>query len=90
MSTAPETLQEPKTVDGSDLAGMLLAILTEYVGEMAPEHQAAIARHRKMAGHILSVAKAHGDAAPLLGMLIEALTYLTEVSAPADDTTTKH
>lgn len=90
MSTAPETLQEPKTVDGNDLAGMLLSILTEYVGEMAPEHQATIAHHRQFARSILSLAKANGDAAPLLGMLLESLTYLTAVSAPPAAHDTKH
>lgn len=73
-----ETLTEPRTVDGNDLAKMLLDILTGYVGSMPPPLQAIVAQHRDYAEKILKLAKAHDDTGPLLGMLIAGLTVLAE------------
>lgn len=71
-----ETLTEPRTVDGNDLAKMVLEILTAHVGAMPAGMQAAVAHHRKFADKIVQLGRETNNAAPLLGMLLASLTEL--------------
>jgi len=67
-----------RTVNGNDLARMLLETLRHHVAHLPEPMRATVATQRQLARNLLDQAKRHDNAAPLLGMLIESLTVLAE------------